>query len=125
MPDANDILGAAQGLRQVQEEATGTLSGSGQDLVHGMSGFVDFFRHPENLLALTICLVSLIGLYRLLRAERIIPAYHSQGRGGIFSSALAQRLAMKIIIMVVLAMIGLALFVARMSGLFDNMRHLF
>ena len=124
MPDANDIQRAAEALHGVQDQATGALSTGGQGLARGLGGFADFFKHADNLFALTICLVSLVGLYRLLLAEPIIPAAPPR-TGGIFSSALAQRLALKIILMVVLAAIGLALFVTRMSGVLESVRQLF
>jgi hypothetical protein len=119
MPDANDLLRATEGLRQAQEQ----VSGIGKGLSGGTSSLTAFFKSPDNLIALAICLVSLVGIYRLLRSEHIIPAY--QKGGGLFSSALAQRLAIKIIFVVVIASLGLALMVGRMSRLLEAVRGLF
>lgn len=124
MPDANDILHATEDLRKAQEQAAGSLSSGGHGLSQGVSSFFAFFKSPDNLLALAVCLVALAGLYRLLRSEHIIPEPRRSG-GGLLSSAVAQRLALKLILGTVLAAVGLALLVGRVSGVLEALRQFF
>jgi hypothetical protein len=124
MPDVNEVLRATEDLRQTPEQVTGAVSSGAKGLAEGASDFGAFFKSPDNLLALAICLVSLVGLYRLLRSEQIIPAMRRR-EGGLLSSALAQHLAMRLILFAVLAALGLALLVARLTGFFEYARHMF
>lgn len=124
MPDATDILRATEGLRQTQEQATDSLAAGAKGVAQGVHGFADFFKHVDNLFALVICFVALVGLYRLLKAERIIPSYRRPG-GGLLSSALAQRLAVKLILGVVVAAVVLTLLALRLTNLLPLLRSLF
>lgn len=123
MADATDILRATEGLREARDQATGSLAAGAKDTAQGLSDFADFFRQPDNLVALAICLIALVGIYRLLRAERIIPA-PSRG-GGLFSSVLAQRLAVRLILGLVVVAVTLALLAMRLTVLVEFARSLF
>lgn len=124
MPQATDILRATEDLRQAHGQATDGLAAGAKDMAQGARGIADFFTHADNLVALFICLIALVGLYRLLRAERIIPAPFRPG-GGIFSSALAQRMALKLILAVVVLAVALAFLALRLDGLLPFLRSLF
>jgi len=115
---ANDIARGIGELRQGQQDALDAVSGLGSG-AKGLSGrLADFFDKPENLLALAICLVALIGIYRLLRSEHIIPAPSRPAIGSLLSGALGRSLIVRALVALVLAALGLAFFTGRLGSFF-------
>ena len=115
---ANDITRGVGELHQGQQEALDAVSDLGSG-AKGLTGrLADFFDKPENLLALAICLVALIGIYRLLRSEHIIPAPSRPAVGSLLSGALGRGLIVRALIALVLGALGLALATGRLGSFF-------
>lgn len=114
---ANDIARGVGELRQGQQEVLEAVSELGSG-AKGLPGRLsDFFDKPENLLALAICFVALVGIYRLLRSEHIIPAPSRPAMGSL-SGAKGRGLLWRALIALVLAALGLALFTGRLRSFF-------
>ncbi len=120
MAGATDVARSVQELQERQGQVLDALSGSGQT----GRGLADFFSSPDNLLALCVCVAALVGIYRLLRSENIIPAPSGPSTGSVFATLLARRLALTLIIAVVAAL-GLALLAGRLSGLAEALKRFF
>ncbi|OLN25558.1 hypothetical protein DVDV_3257 [Desulfovibrio sp. DV] len=101
------------------------VSGLGSGSKGLLSSLNDFFHSPDNLLALAICLVSVVGIYRLLRAEHIIPAPSRPSMGGMLASPLARSMVVRAMFAIVLAALGLAVAFGRLTGLLDLVKNLF
>lgn len=115
---ANDIMGGAKELQQGQRDVLDAVSDLGSG-AKGLSGRLsDFFDKPENLLALAICLAALVGIYRLLRSEQIIPAPSRPAVGSLLSGSLGRSLIVRALIALVLGALGLALFSGRFRSFF-------
>ncbi len=123
MPGADEVVRSVRELHEKQQGMLDALPGSTGG--GGLRGLADFFRSPDNLLALAVCLVAVIGIYRLLRSENIIPARQSSGVGGLLAAAMARRLLWRLLFFIVLAAIGLALFAGWLPGLFATVGRFF
>lgn len=108
------------GARKALDSVTGGTAAAGK----AVSGLSDFFHRPDNLLALAVCVAAVAGLYALLRSENIIPSARLRG-GGLAGTFLTQRLALRIILFVVAAALGLVLVTGRLSGLVETLRNFF
>lgn len=115
---ANDIAGGAKELQQGRQDVLDAVSDLGAGAKGLSSGLSDFFARPENLLALAICLVALIGIYRLLRSEHIIPAPSGPGLGSLLSGFMGRGLLVRALIALILGALGLALFTGRLRSFF-------
>lgn len=124
MAGAGEVMRSVQETQQGAREALESLSGGVSQTGKSVSGLADYFQKPENLLALAVCLLAVVGIYNLLRSENIIPSTSRQG-GSLFASFLARRLALRVILFVVVAAIGLALTMGRLTGLLEGFKHLF
>ncbi|WP_428566469.1 MAG: hypothetical protein ACP59X_06310 [Solidesulfovibrio sp. DCME] len=94
MPDAQDMARSIGELQERQQGLRDGLSGLASGLAAAGRGLREFFHSPDNVLALLICLAALVGIYRLLRAEHIIPApADSGGPLGGFGRGTGLRLA--------------------------------
>jgi hypothetical protein len=122
MAGGADMVRSAKELQGRQQDMLDAVSGLGS----GSRGFASelnaFFRDPANLLALAICLVALIGLYRLLRAENIIPAPSRPAMGGMLASPMARRMILRAMFALVAAALGLAAATGRLAGLLDMLK---
>ncbi|MHC1789949.1 hypothetical protein [Solidesulfovibrio sp.] len=125
MAGGADIARSAKELHGRQQDMLDAVSGLGSGAGGFLSGLGAFFRDPDNLLAMAICLISLVGLYRLLRAEHIIPAPSRPSGGGLLSSAMARRMVLRLVFAVVLAALGLAVATGRLAGLLDLLKSSF
>lgn len=115
---ANDITRGVGELHQGQQEMLEAVSGLGAG-AQGLTGrLADFFDKPENLLALAICLVALLGIYRLLRSEHIIPAPSRPAVGSLLSGFMGRGLLVRALIALVLGALGLALLTGRLRSFF-------
>jgi len=124
MAGVGEVMRSVQETQQGAREALESLSSGAAQSGKSVSGLAEFFQKPDNLLALAVCLMAVVGIYHLLRAENIIPATNRQG-GSLFASFLARRLALRIILFVVVAAIGLALAMGRLTGLLETFKHFF
>ncbi len=115
---ANDIARGVGELRQGRQDVLDAVSGLGSGAKGWSWGLSDFFAKPENLLALAICLVALIGIYRLLRSEHILPAPSRPAVGSLLSGSLGRSLIVRALVALVLGALGLALLTGRLSALF-------
>ena len=115
---ANDITRGVGELHQRQQDMLEGVSelGAGAKGLPGRLG--DFFDKPENLLALAICLIALIGIYRLLRSEHIIPAPSRPAVGSLLPGLMGRGLFVRALIALVLGAVGLALFTGRLRSFF-------
>ncbi|EFL50246.1 conserved hypothetical protein [Solidesulfovibrio fructosivorans JJ]] len=113
MAGADDVMRSVGELGEKGKDIADAFSGNAHHSLDAARGLSDFFHKPDNLLALAVCLAAVIGLYRLLRAEGIIPAPRlGTGLAGTF---LARRLALWLVVSVVTSAIGLALALALSS----------
>ena len=128
MGQAADIARSAKELQGTQQQMLDAVSGLGSGTGSFFSGVNGFFHNTDNLLALGICLISVVGIYRLLRAEHIIPA-PSRPSGpdltGLLSSPLARRMVVRALLAIVLAALGLAVASGRLVGLVDRFKAFF
>ncbi len=124
MAGVGDVTRSVRETQQGASEALDALSGGVAATGKSVSALADFFHKPDNLLALAVCLTALLGIYSLLRAENIIPAYRRQG-GGVLASFLARRLALRLILFLVVAAAGLALASTRLAGFLDVLKRFF
>ena len=115
---ASDIVRGANALRQEQQGVLDAVSGLGSGAKGLSGGLADFFGKPENLLALAICLVALVGIYRLLRSEHIIPAPSRPAVGTLLSGPLGRSLIVRALAALVLGALGLALLTGRLGSFF-------
>jgi hypothetical protein len=124
MAGAGDVIRATRELRQGQQDMLDAVSGlgSGRGFFSDLPGF---FARPENLLALIICLTAVVGIYRLLRSEHIIPAPSRPGVGSMLASPMARSLVTRMLVAIILAALGLAALTGRLSGLADLLQSLF
>lgn len=106
MPGAQDVVRSIGALRQRQQEMLDGLSGGPSGLDGAVRALVGFLRDPDNLLALLVCVAAVVGLYRLLRAERIIPAPEVRAGGSRWAALLSGRLA-RLVLFAVAAALGL------------------
>lgn len=83
MAGVQDVARSVGEMRETGQGALEGIAGTASGAAGAARGLADFFRGPDNLLALLVCLIALIGLYRLLRAEHIIPA--PAGGGGMLA----------------------------------------
>lgn len=124
MTAADDLARSAKELQGQRQEILDTLTGAPSNVSGAASRVTDFFHHTDNLLALGVCLVAVIGLYRLLRSEQIIPAPRKPSFD-LLGSALVRRWILRAIFFIVLAAFGLALAMGRLTALFDTVRQIF
>ena len=124
MSAVDDLARSAKELQGQRQEIVDTLSGAASGVDGTASRLTDFFHHPENLLALGVCLVALIGMYRLLRSEQIIPAPRRPSLG-LLGSAMVRRWIVGAMLFVVLAAFGLAMALGRVTSLLDTIKGLF
>ncbi|MEA5088811.1 hypothetical protein [Solidesulfovibrio sp.] len=125
MPGAEDVARSVGELSKGRGQALDALSGAAAGAGNAAHGLAEFFCSTDNLLALVVCLLAVAGIYRLLRAENIIPA-PSRGSGGSFFAAfLARRLALRLIGFALLAALALVLAMGRLPGLVAALRGLF
>lgn len=122
MAGVADLARSAKELQGSQQDMLDAVSGLGSGSRNLVSEFGAFFHNPDNLLALAICLVSVIGMYRLLRAEHIIPAPSRPSMGGMLTSPLARRMVLRAIFALVLAALGLAVVMGRLTGLLELLK---
>lgn len=115
---ANNIAGGVGELGQRQQDVLEAVSGLGSGARSLPGRLADFFDKPENLLALAICLVALIGIYRLLRSEHIIPAPSRPAIGSLLSGHTGRSLIVRALVALVLGALGLALATGRLGSLF-------
>ena len=128
MADAADIVRAAKELQGGQQRMLDAVSGPGLGTSHFFSDVNAFFHQGDNLLALGVCLVSVAGIYRLLRAEHIIPAPSrptGPGLASLFASPLVRRMILRTLLALVLAALGLAAASGRLLGLLGQFKSLF
>lgn len=125
MAGGANIARSAKELRDRQQDMLDAVSDIGSGSKGLLSDFSDFFHKPDNLLALAVCLIALVGMYRLLRAENIIPAPSRPSMGGIMASPMARRMVLRIIFAIVLAAMGLAAATGRLAGLADLFKSFF
>ena len=125
MAGGADLVRSAKELQGRQQDMLDAVSGLGSGSRGLASELGDFFQNPDNLLALAICLVSMIGIYRLLRAEHIIPAPSRPSMGGMLASPLARSMVLRAMFAIVLAALGLAAASGRLAGLLDLVKNLF
>ena len=118
MAGVNDIAQSAKQLGQDRQDALDALSGAGSGAKGLASGLADFIDKPENLVALAICAIALVGIYRLLRSEHIIPAPSRPAGGSLLSGPLGRSLIVRALIAVVLGALGLALATGRLASFF-------
>jgi hypothetical protein len=118
MANANDIVRGAKELQQGRQDVLDAVSDLGSGAKGLSSGLSDFLARPENLVALAICAVALVGIYRLLRSEHIIPAPSRPAVGSLLSGALGRSLLFRALAALVLGALGLALFTGRLAFLF-------
>jgi|GEM_PF-2443507 len=123
MAGADDVMRSVGELQEKGQGIADALPGNAHQAVDAARGLSDFFHKPDNLLALLVCLAAVVGLYRLLRAENIIPAPR-QG-AGFAGSFLARRLALRIMLFAVVALVGLALASGRLAALVAAISRLF
>lgn len=123
MAGAGDLARSAREIGEGGRDALDALSGVAP-AGGKASGLVAFFDKTDNVLALAVCLAALFGLYRLLRAEQIIPAPRRTS-GGLLDNALARRLALRVIVFAVMTAIGLALAMSRLTGFLDRLKGFF
>ena len=128
MGQAADIARSAKELQGGQQQLLDAVSGLGSGSSGFFSGVNAFFHNIDNLLALGLCLVSVVGIYRLLRAEHIIPA-PSRPSGpdltGLLSSPLARRMMVRALLAIVLAALGLAAASGHLAGLVERFQAFF
>jgi len=128
MAGAADIVRSAKELQGGQQGMLDAVSGLGSGTSGFFSGVNAFFHNTDNLLALGVCLVSVAGIYRLLRAEHIIPAPsrpNGPGLAGLFASPLVRRMVLRTLLALVLAALGLAAASGRLLGLLGQFKSLF
>ncbi|WP_300161994.1 hypothetical protein [Solidesulfovibrio sp.] len=125
MAGATDVARSIQDLQERQGQALDALSGAASGAGQAGREVSDFFHSPDNLLALCVCAAALVGIYRLLRSENIIPAPSGPSTGSVFAALLARRLALKLIVLAVVAALGLALLAGRLSGLAEALKRFF
>jgi hypothetical protein len=125
MPGADDVARSVGELSKGQGQALDALSGAAAGAGNAAHGLSDFFRSTDNLLALVVCLLAVAGVYRLLRAENIIPAPSREAGGSVFAAFFARRLALKLIGFALLAALALVLAMGRLPGLVAALRGLF
>jgi hypothetical protein len=125
MAGAGDVIRATRELRQGQQDMLDAVSGLGSGAKGFFSDLAGFFARPENLLALIICLTAVVGIYRLLRSEHIIPAPSRPGVGSMLASPMARSLVTRMLVAIILAALGLAALTGRLSGLADLLQSLF
>jgi len=129
MAGAADIARSAKELRGSEQNVLDAVSGLGSGSSGLLSSISAFFHNADNLLALAICLVSVVGIYRLLRSEHIIPTpsrpMMGSGLGALLESPMARRLLLRALFAVVLAAIGLAAASGHLAGLVDRFKALF
>ena len=125
MAGGADLARSARELQGRQQDMLDAVSGLGSGSKGLLSELNDFFHSPDNLLALAICLISVVGIYRLLRAEHIIPAPSGPSMGGMLASPLARRLVLRAMFAIVVAALGLAAASGRLAGLLDVVKNLF
>lgn len=129
MAGAADIARSAKELQGSEQGVLDAVSG----LASGNSGLLSsikaFFNNVDNLLALVICLVAVVGIYRLLRSERIIPgpsqALSGSGLAALLEKPLARRLILGTLAAVVLAAIGLAAASGHLAVLVSHFKSMF
>ena len=128
MAGAADIARTAKELQGGRQGMLDAVSGLGSGTSDFFSGFGDFFHNVDNLLALAICLVSVAGIYSLLRAEHIIPA-PSRPRGpdlgSLLTSPVARRMALQALVVIALAALALAAGSGRLGGMLERVKALF
>jgi hypothetical protein len=125
MPGADDVARSVGELSKGRGQALDALSGAAAGAGNAAHGITDFFRSADNLLALVVCLLAVAGIYRLLRAENIIPAPSRGSGGSFFATFLARRLALRLIGFALLAALALVLAMGRLPGLVAALRGLF
>ncbi|WP_029457632.1 hypothetical protein [Solidesulfovibrio alcoholivorans] len=125
MPGADDVARSVGELSKGQGQALDALSGAAAGAGSAAHGIADFLRSTDNLLALVVCLLAVAGIYRLLRAENIIPAPSRGAGGSVFAAFLARRLALRLVGFALLAALALVLAMGRLPGLVAALRGLF
>ncbi|MGE4536033.1 hypothetical protein K9F62_01150 [Desulfovibrio sp. JY] len=123
MAGADDVMRSVGELQGKGQGIADALSGNAHQAVDAARGLSGFFHNLDNLLALVVCLAAVVGLYRLLRAENIIPA--PRLGAGFAGSFLARRLALRIMLFAVVALVGLALASGRLAALVAAFSRLF
>lgn len=125
MAGVEEVTRSIGEMRQGGQDVLDGLSGGASGVPGSAHGLADFFRSPDNLLALAVCLLAVIGIYRLLRAENIIPAPRPSAGGGLLASFLARRLAVRLVFVVLIAAVGLALAMGRLAGVVELLKRFF
>ena len=128
MGQTADIARSAKELQGGQQPILNAVSGLGSGTGGFFSDVNAFFHNVDNLLALGICLVSVVGIYRLLRAEHIIPAPSRPSTPdltGLLSSPVDRRMVVRALFALVLAALGLAAASGRLAGLVDRVKAFF
>ncbi len=121
---AGDMMRSVREMQGRQQEVLDAVSGTGQGAAKTVHDLKAFFTSPDNLIALAVCLAAVIGLYRLLRSENIIPRYRVAS-GNMLSGFLARRLALRLMVLLTLFALGLALAAGHAGGLLESLKSLF
>lgn len=125
MSRADDLMRSVGELREKGQGIPDAFGGGTSHILTATRQITDFFRNPDNLLALVVCAVAVIGIYRLLRSENIIPAPRRSQGGSLLVSFVARRLALRLLLFVVAAAIGLALASGHIISLVAALRRMF
>lgn len=123
MAGGADIARSAKELQGRQQDMLDAVSGMGSGAGGFFSGLSDFFHNVDNLLALGVCVIAVVGIYRLLRSEHIIPgpspSAGGPGLAGLLASPMARRMIVRALFAIVLAAVGLAVASGRLTGLLE------
>lgn len=125
MAGVEEVTRSIGQMRQGGQDVLDGLSGGASGVSGSAHGLGDFFHSPDNLLAMLVCLLAVVGIYRLLRAENIIPAPRPLSGGGLLASFLARRLAVRLVFVVLVAAVGLALAMGRLTGVVEALKRFF